>query len=69
MKIGGAVPCARQLETDADLAGYLSFLESVDSWITMRQLRIQMVHEYVEDFTVLNLQCTCEVSIDMETSA
>lgn len=31
----------------------LGLLDSVEEWMTMRQLRNQMVHEYVEDLTVL----------------
>ena len=42
-----------------DRAERLGLLESADEWMTMRQLRNQMVHEYVEDPVVLNsaLQC------------
>ena len=36
-----------------DKAERLGLLGSADEWITMRQLRNQMVHEYVEDLTVL----------------
>ena len=31
----------------------LGWLESADAWMAMRKLRNQMVHEYVEDPTVL----------------
>lgn len=31
----------------------LGLLDSVEAWMTMRQLRNQMVQEYVEDLTVL----------------
>ena len=31
----------------------MGLLDSADEWIAMRQLRNQMVHEYVEDLTVL----------------
>jgi hypothetical protein len=31
----------------------LGLLDSVEEWMTMRQLRNQMVHEYVEDLAVL----------------
>lgn len=31
----------------------LGLLDSVEEWMVMRQLRNQMVHEYVEDLTVL----------------
>ena len=37
-----------------DKAERLGLLDSVDKWITLRQLRNQMVHEYVEDLTVLS---------------
>ena len=36
-----------------DRAERLGLLESVDEWIAMRNLRTQMVHEYVEDPAVL----------------
>lgn len=36
-----------------DRAERLGFLESADEWMAMRQLRNQMVHEYVEDLVVL----------------
>jgi len=36
-----------------NLAERLGFLHSVDDWMTMRNLRNQMVHEYIEDFAVL----------------
>ncbi len=36
-----------------DQAERLGFLHSVDQWLAMRQLRIQMVHEYVEDPVIL----------------
>lgn len=36
-----------------DKAERLDFLESADEWMVMRQLRNQMVHEYVEDIDVL----------------
>ncbi len=36
-----------------DKAERLGLLDSADEWIAMRQLRNQMVHEYVEDLTVL----------------
>jgi hypothetical protein len=37
-----------------DRAERLGLLKSVDEWITMRNLRNQMVHEYVEDPAVLS---------------
>ena len=36
-----------------DLAERLGFVDSVDDWLAMRALRNQMVHEYVEDLTIL----------------
>lgn len=36
-----------------DKAEKFGFLESVDAWMEMRKLRNQMVHEYIEDLTVL----------------
>ena len=37
-----------------DRAERLGLIASVDDWLTMRNLRNQMVHEYVEDPVVLN---------------
>jgi len=36
-----------------DRAERLGLIESADEWMTMRKLRNQMVHEYVEDLAVL----------------
>jgi hypothetical protein len=36
-----------------DRAERLGLLHSVDDWMVMRKLRNQMVHEYVEDPTIL----------------
>ncbi|MDP1966651.1 MAG: hypothetical protein Q8K93_31165, partial [Reyranella sp.] len=36
-----------------DYAERLGFIESTETWLTMRQLRNQMVHEYIEDPVVL----------------
>ena len=36
-----------------DRAEKLGLLESVDTWMEMRKLRNQMVHEYIEDLAVL----------------
>jgi hypothetical protein len=44
---------AGQLETDLDRAERLGLIVSADEWMTMRKLRNQMVHEYVEDLAVL----------------
>ncbi|MEI7430773.1 MAG: hypothetical protein WCL27_09980 [Betaproteobacteria bacterium] len=37
-----------------DLAERLGLINSSDNWMTMRQLRNQMVHEYVEDPVILS---------------
>lgn len=37
-----------------DRAERLGWLTAVDDWLTARQLRNQMVHEYIEDLTVLS---------------
>jgi uncharacterized protein with HEPN domain len=37
-----------------DRAERLGLLTSADEWLVMRNLRNQMVHEYVEDVVVLN---------------
>lgn len=37
-----------------DRAERLGLLKSVDEWMTMRSLRNQMIHEYVEDPAVLS---------------
>ena len=34
-------------------AEQFGWLDSVDNWLTMRRLRNQMVHEYIEDSKVL----------------
>jgi hypothetical protein len=36
-----------------DRAERLELIRSADEWMTMRSLRNQMIHEYVEDLTVL----------------
>lgn len=36
-----------------DMAEKLGFIESADTWMEMRRLRNQMVHEYIEDLAVL----------------
>ena len=36
-----------------DLAERLGFINSVDEWMTMRNIRNQMVHEYIEDPALL----------------
>lgn len=36
-----------------DRAERLELIESVDQWLSMRQLRNQMVHEYIEDVAIL----------------
>jgi hypothetical protein len=37
-----------------DRAEKFGFIESTDTWLEMRKLRNQMVHEYIEDLTVLS---------------
>ncbi len=37
-----------------DRAERLGWLESSDTWVAMRKLRNQMIHEYVEDLAVLS---------------
>ena len=37
-----------------DRAERLGFIESTDEWLSIRKLRNQMVHEYVEDLVVLS---------------
>jgi uncharacterized protein with HEPN domain len=36
-----------------DRAERLGFISSVDDWLTIRKLRNQMVHDYIEDLVVL----------------
>lgn len=36
-----------------DRAERLEWIESADQWLTVRQLRNQMIHEYIEDMTIL----------------
>lgn len=36
-----------------DRAEKLGWIESTDAWLEMRKLRNQMVHEYIEDITIL----------------
>lgn len=36
-----------------DRAERLALIESADQWLSMRQLRNQMVHEYIEDTAIL----------------
>ncbi|MEW5966683.1 MAG: hypothetical protein AB1720_06745 [Pseudomonadota bacterium] len=36
-----------------DRAERLGFIDSADEWLTMRKLRNQMIHEYVEDLVIL----------------
>ena len=37
-----------------DRAERFGFIESADTWLASRKLRNQMVHEYIEDLTVLS---------------
>jgi hypothetical protein len=43
----------RCVTVNLDRAGRLGLLKSADEWITIPNLRNQMVHEYVEDPVVL----------------
>jgi hypothetical protein len=36
-----------------DRAERLGWIESVEAWLEIRKLRNQMVHEYIEDLTLL----------------
>ena len=47
----GEIPAANI--DNLDKAERLGLLGSADDWLAMRQLRNQMVHEYVEDMSVL----------------
>ncbi len=47
----GEIPAA--VIDNLDKAERLQLLDSADEWLTMRQLRNQMVHEYVEDPQIL----------------
>lgn len=38
-----------------DRAERLDLIKSTDDWLTMRKLRNQMVHEYVEDPEILSM--------------
>lgn len=48
-----AEPTGAQLD-NLDRAERLGWIESTDQWMTMRQLRNQMVHEYMEDMALLS---------------
>jgi hypothetical protein len=45
-------PVGAQLD-NLDRAERLGWIGSADAWLTIRQLRNQMVHEYMEDLTLL----------------
>jgi hypothetical protein len=45
-------PSGAQLD-NLDRAERLGWIESADHWLTMRQLRNQMIHEYIEDMALL----------------
>lgn len=47
----GEIPAA--VIDNLDKAERLQLIDSADEWLTMRQLRNQMVHEYVEDPQIL----------------
>ena len=44
---------AQQLETDAFLAERLGWIQSPDSWLTIRKLRNPMDHACIEDLGLL----------------
>lgn len=44
---------ARTVMENLDLAEKLGWLPSADAWMSLRKLRNQMVHEYVEDLAIL----------------
>lgn len=44
---------AAGLEEDPDQAERVRFIASSETWLAMRQLRNQMVHEYIEDPAIL----------------
>lgn len=46
-------PVGTQID-NLDRAERLGWIASTDHWMTIRQLRNQMVHEYMEDMTVLS---------------
>lgn len=48
-----AEPKGAALE-NLDRAEKLGWLDSVDTWLEMRKLRNQMVHEYIEDLLILS---------------
>lgn len=45
-------PLGAQLD-NLDCAERLGWIESTDTWLTIRLLRSRMVHEYIEDLTML----------------
>jgi hypothetical protein len=45
-------PAGAQID-NLDRAERFGWITSTDQWMTIRQLRNQMVHEYVEDMTIL----------------
>ena len=49
-----------------DKAEKLGWLNSSDEWMTIRQLRNQMVHDYIEDLTVLQTALqTAQLAVPM----
>jgi hypothetical protein len=48
-----AEPKASAVE-NLDRAEKLSWIDSTDEWLEIRKLRIQMIHEYIEDVVVLS---------------
>lgn len=47
-KVGAAID-------NLDRAEKFGLIESADDWMVMRKLRNQMVHEYIEDLTILSV--------------
>jgi hypothetical protein len=51
--LASAEPVQSAVE-NLDKAEKLGWIESTDTWLEMRKLRNQMVHEYIEDLAVLD---------------
>lgn len=54
-----------------DVAERLGWIVSADEWLVMRQLRNQMVHEYIEDPEILisAIQAACDFVADLISAA
>ncbi len=44
---------AKKIGNDEDLSERLGWISSADDWQAIRQLRNQMVHDYIEDLEIL----------------